>query len=511
MLAKLYSGALIGVDALKVEVEVNSGQKGEPRTFIVGLPDAAVKESLDRVSAAISNSQLAVPSTKITVNLAPGDIKKEGSTYDLPIALGILASAGKIKAEKAGEYIIAGELALSGELRPVRGAVSLALLARKEGLKGVILPKESAKEAAFIDKIEVLAANSLREICGFFNGQNELESIKTAEFPHIDEGMLGFDFAEVKGQESAKRAIEIAVAGFHNILMIGSPGSGKSMMAKRIPSIMPKPDKEEFLEILGIYSACKSTKLLENTPNLRPFRAVHHSISDIGLIGGGSIPKPGEISLAHNGVLFLDELPEFKRNVLELLRQPLEDGKICISRAAAKIELKCNFMLVAAMNPCPCGHLGDPNKKCRCTPAQIQRYQSKISGPLADRIDIHIRVNSLSLEDLSSAKEGLSSAQMRNKIEIARQIQKERFKNESFLSAAKNNANMSGAQIKKFCALKPEEADLLAMAMRELNLSARAWNKVLKISRTIADIEESENIQAPHLLEAINYRGLDKA
>lgn len=509
MLSKLYSGALIGAEATTVEVEVNSGQKGEAKIFIVGLPDTAVKESIDRVSAAIVNTGFEMPSTKITINLAPSDIRKEGSTYDLPIALGILMSTGYVAQKQVQDYIIAGELSLSGALRPVKGAISLALLARKLGMRGVILPSQSAKEALLVDNIEVRSANSLGEICEFFDGKGELEILPNDNSVLEDRCLeYGEDFADVKGQEVAKRAVEVAVAGSHNILMMGSPGSGKSMIAKRIPSIMPLPSKEEFLETLGIYSACGMSEKILGRSFARPFRSPHHSISDVGLIGGGSNPKPGEISLAHNGVLFLDEFPEFKRSVLELLRQPLEDGNVCISRAMAKVELKSNFMLVAAMNPCPCGYFGDRHKKCHCSLSQIQRYQSKISGPLTDRIDIHIKTSALSLSELSKARQGESSQSIRERITKARQIQAERFKDEKFASAAKDNSNMNPAQIRKYCQLGKEQTQLLERAMTELKLSARAWNKIIKVSRTIADLEASHNIEPMHILEAINYRNI---
>lgn len=508
MLSKIYSGALIGVDAVLVEVEVNSGEKGEPRIFMVGLPDTAVKESQDRVSSAVANSGFAMPQTRTTINLAPGDIRKEGPIYDLPIALGILSSMGRISDSRLSEYIIAGELSLSGALRGICGGVSLALLARRKKLRGVILPKDSAMEAALVDGIDVIAADSLRDVIDFLNGAKEIAPVKISDSPFSNQnGDVAIpDFADVKGQHQVRRAVEVAVAGGHNLLMVGPPGSGKSMIAKRIPSIMPLPSMEEFLEVLGIYSAAGLSRQSENKVFRRPFRAPHHTISDIGLIGGGTIPKPGEISLAHNGVLFLDELPEFKRSALEVMRQPLEDGSVTISRSAGKITIPCNFMLVAAMNPCPCGYCGDPRGKCHCTPLQIQRYRSKISGPLLDRIDIHVEAPAITLDEIGSSTKGESSEEIRKRVFAARKIQAMRFLG----TGVRDNASMGAPQIKKYCALDDSERKMLAQAMEQLNLSARAWDRIVKVSRTIADLEASEKIQPHHLLEAINYRSLDR-
>lgn len=509
MLSKVKSGALLGVEALPVEVEVNSGERGEPRTFIVGLPDVAVKESLNRVSSAMANSGFTMPLTKMTVNLAPGDIKKEGPIYDLPISLGIIASTGNMDASKLNDFIIAGELSLSGELRTICGGVSLALLARSKKMRGVILPPDSALEASLVEGIEVYSARNLRELVDFFNGQNNLQPISPKDSPfrkEFDESSMP-DFADVKGQYAVRRAVEVAVAGGHNLLMVGPPGSGKSMIAKRIPSIMPTPSLEEYLEILGIYSASGLTQSGDNKCFRRPFRAPHHSISKVGLSGGGPNPKPGEVSLAHNGVLFLDELPEFG-SILDNLRQPIEDGKITISRAAGKITYPCKFMLVGAMNPCKCGYLGDPRHKCRCTPQQVQNYRARLSGPLLDRIDIHVEASALPVEDLRKASAGEPSAEIRKRVVQARKIQEERFANSP--RTAKTNANMETSEIRKYCTLDDEQASLLSSAMEELNLSARAWDRILKVSRTIADLDVSEKIQTQHLLEAINYRSLDR-
>lgn len=509
MLTKVNSGVLIGVEALKVEIEVNTGERGEPRTFIVGLPDTAVKESLNRVSSALSNNGFNPPLTKTTINLAPGDIKKEGPIYDLPISLGIIAATGNVDSTKFNDYIIAGELSLSGDLRAICGGVSLALLARRLGKRGVVLPPESAAEAALVEGIEVYAPKNLRELVGFFNGTTEIEKITAdiSPFKRFEDPANTPDFSEVKGQHQVRRAVEVAVAGGHNLLMVGPPGSGKSMIAKRIPSIMPAPSLEEFLEILGIYSASGLTQISENKYFKRPFRAPHHTISRVGLTGGGPNPKPGEISLAHNGVLFLDELPEFG-SILDNLRQPMEDGKLTISRAAGKITFPCKFMLVAAMNPCKCGYLGDPKRKCKCTQSQIQQYRARISGPLLDRIDIHVEASALPISDLSKSQKSESSAEIRKRVEAAREIQKARFA--KFSMANKTNAAMTPAQIRKYCVLAPEQSSILEAAMDELGLSARAWDRILKVSRTIADLDNSDSIKTTHLLEAINYRSLDR-
>ncbi len=509
MLSRVKSGALLGVEALPVEVEVNSGERGEPKAFIVGLPDAAVKESINRVSSAMANSGFTMPMTKMTINLAPGDIKKEGPIYDLPISLGIIASIGEVDASKFDDFIIAGELSLSGELRNICGGVSLALLARSSKTRGVILPPDSAAEAALVEGVEVYAVKNLRDLVDFFNEKIELKPISANDSPfrrEFEDSSMP-DFSDVKGQYAVRRAVEVAVAGGHNLLMVGPPGAGKSMVAKRIPSIMPAPSIEEYLEILGIYSASGLTQSVENKCFRRPFRSPHHSISKVGLSGGGPTPKPGEISLAHNGVLFLDELPEFGA-ILDNLRQPLEDGKITISRAAGKIKFPCKFMLVAAMNPCKCGYLGDPKHKCRCTPQQIQNYRARLSGPLLDRIDIHIEASALPIEDLRKTKAGESSAQIRKRVEAAREIQRKRFATSQ--KSAKINATMESSEIRKYCELDDEQASLLSSAMNELNLSARAWDRILKVSRTIADLDASENIKTEHLLEAINYRSLDR-
>jgi len=512
-LAVIKSGALQGVKATPVDVEVNTGESGEPRMILVGLPDAAVKESNDRVASALVNSGCRAPQTRSTINLAPGHIRKEGPLYDLPIALGILAATGQLEPSEPGilgEYLIAGELSLSGEVRPVRGGLPLAILARDAGMRGVLLPERSAREAALATGVDVYAINSLDQARALLEGRIKLEPLRSP----LADGSAGahapdyeLDFSEVKGQAGLRRAVEVAVAGAHNILMIGPPGSGKSMVAKRIPTIMPEPSIEEYLEILGVHSAAGKTIEEDALHYRRPFRSPHYTISDIGLLGGGAIPGPGEISLAHNGVLFMDELPEFKRSVLEVLRQPLEDGEVTISRSAGKITIPASFMLVAAMNPCPCGYLGDPRHECRCSIAQIQRYRSRISGPLLDRIDIHVEAPALGIDEMRDERPCESSAVIRERIRKALAIQRARYKGEK----TGFNSRMTHRHIRKYCPMNKELGDLLQQAMEQLNLSARAYDRILKVSRTIADLAGSEHIQPNHLLEAIQFRALDRA
>ena len=436
--------------------------------------------------------------------------RKEGPVYDLPIALGILASTGQLTAPRLGDYLIAGELSLSGKTRPIKGALPLALLAKEEKKTGVILPPVSAEEAALMEAQPIYKVNSLDEAVLFLSGKKMLPRVKPALFasPAEQGGAIAYDrdFSEVRGQQNVRRAVEIAVTGGHNLLMIGPPGSGKSMISKRIPTIFPDPTMEEFLEILSIHSASGNTLNDKLKPFERPFRSPHHTISDVGLLGGGAIPGPGEISLAHHGVLFLDELPEFKRSALEVLRQPLEDGNVTISRSAGKITLPCSFMLVAAMNPCPCGYLGDQRRECRCTPPQIQRYRARISGPLLDRIDIHVEAPSLSIGELRKDTPAEASEPMRDRIAEARCIQQKRFHG----SRIHCNGRMSQSQLKKNCQISFTSGDLLQQAMEQLHLSARAYDRILKVSRTIADLADCENIDTPHLLEAIQYRSLDR-
>jgi magnesium chelatase family protein len=507
MLAVLRSAALVGVEAVPVEVEVNTGEQGELRIEIVGLPDTAVKESEDRVLSAMMNTGLRTHETKTTVNLAPGDLRKEGAMYDLPIAVGMAAATGQISKERLAHYLIAGELGLSGGTRAVKGGVAIAMLAKRLGLKGVLLPRPSAEEAALVDGIEAVAADSLDGALRFLSGDARYVPLPPAANPFTLSGPSdGPDFSEVKGQLKVRRAVEVAAAGGHNLLILGPPGSGKSLIAKRIPTILPAPDAEEFLEILSVHSAAGMSLGDVKRRWERPFRSPHHTISDIGLIGGGAMPGPGEVSLAHHGVLFLDELPEFRRSALEVLRQPLEDANVTVSRAAAKVTLPARLMLVAAMNPCPCGHLGDRLKECRCSTAHIRRYRSKISGPLLDRIDIQVEAPALSIEELRHAQPGEPSAVMRARIEAARAIQRQRFGGR--MRAC--NAVLAGHELRAHCALERAQGDLLQQAMEKLALSARAFDRILRVARTIADLAGAERIATEHLLEAIHYRSLDR-
>lgn len=506
-LATVSSAALQGIDAVPVTVEVNGGQSGDPRLILVGLPDAAVKESDDRVFAALTNTNLDPPRLRTTINLAPGDLKKEGPIYDLPIAMGILAATDQLQAkDRLKDYLLAGELSLSGATRPIRGGLAMAQLARRLGCKGILLPTVSAHEASLVEGIPVYAVDSLDQAMRFLEGEIHLDPLppRRAEAGLADESIVDFD--EIKGQLAVRRAVEVAVAGGHNLLMIGPPGSGKSMIARRIPTIMARPSLEEFIDVLRIHSAAGRTLNGEVPFMRRPYRSPHHTISDVGLLGGGTIPGPGEISLAHNGVLFLDELPEFKRSVLEVLRQPLEDGSVSISRSAGKVDLPCSFMLVTAMNPCPCGYLGDPKRECRCSPSQIQRYRAKISGPLLDRIDIHIEAPALGISELRREEPGESSASIQDRVEAARILQRIRFE----AGSSTCNARMTQREIRAHCLIDRKLGDLLQGAMEQLSLSARAYDRILKVARTIADLEGADSIVQKHLLEAIQYRSLDR-
>ncbi len=507
MLVKVFGAAVQGIHATPITIEVNVGRG--IKFMLVGLPDASVKESHERIVSALEVNGYKFPRKQVVVNMSPADIRKEGSAYDLPLAIGVLGASGVVKSDKFNDYLIMGELSLDGTILPIKGVLPIAIMAKENGFKGFILPSENAKEAAVVDNFEVYGVKNIREVVEFFNNEGKLQHTQVDIYQEFmnNQSDFEFDFSDVKGQENVKRALEVAAAGGHNIIMVGPPGSGKSMMAKRLPSILPPFSIQEALETTKIHSVAGKMGRDASLMLRRPFRSPHHTISDVAMVGGGAFPQPGEISLAHNGVLFLDELPEFNRSVLEVLRQPLEDRVITISRAKFSIEYPAGFMLVAAMNPCPCGYYNHPDKECVCPPGAVQKYLNKISGPLLDRIDIQIEIVPVPFEKISDKTPAERSSKIRKRVIKARKIQEKRFKNAEGIYC---NARMTSKQLHEFVSVDEAGRRLLKTAMEKLGLSARAYDRILKVSRTIADLEESENIKTSHLAEAISYRNLDR-